>query len=564
MRKLRPHHGKRSWLLGAMLASALFGCAGRRDLHEASLPPLPSPALQQLPALAVEPCPGKERARVHASFTLALPGTVAPEHAPLPLTEAERHVFGNCYEPLVRITCDGDLEPALAKDWRAYDGARTWVFRLRDDARFWDGTPLGAVHVIEAWRRAEALCRLHAEPSPFIRFDPRGVALEVRGPRELAVHLAAPGGDLPWLLAHPALAVTGDLGPDGWLTGSGPFQPAPPAGEADWILVPVASHPAAASAPPVALLLGDRRDPREHLDLGADAVLTKQRAVVEYYTGLGRHRVEPLPWDRTYYLVTPSEETGADALDRRRWATGWDRLELAREVVTEAAEPAAFFGLEPQLAPCPVLPPPVQVLAPPSLGDHGVLASRDTDLILWPQSDPEAGRLAERLAALAARPLRPGPDRPGLGPLTPPVPPQPGVAPEAVAVPAADLAAHIQAARAGAFILPWPQRWPLPCDDLARMLSLADWLLAAGLSPGPDIRAVPPGATAARPVEDSEPPQALAVARRLERSQAVQPLLRTRAYLIRSPGLAGLQCSYDGTLRFWTAGWLVEPPPQHK
>lgn len=553
-------------LLVAAMALGGGGCGGRAPAPAATSPDASPrdpaspylPSLPPLPPLSDAPCPGGgPSARGTAGFTLAVPGTVDPAGAPLPATEAERHVFAACYETLVRIGCDGRLEPWLAERWDAFDGGRRWVFHLRPDARFWDGTPLGAVHVVEAWRRAETLCRQRGEPSPFVRFDPRGSALQVVAARSLAIRLEAPADELPWLLAHPALAITGDPDGRGWLAGSGPLQPLPGPGAA-LALVPASSHPRAPSWPQIELLLGDDlADPRDLLDRGAHALVTRQQDVVAYFRGLPRARVEPLPWDRTYYLVVPTEAAGHAVEDRRRWASGWEPLELAREVVQQVAAPTGFFPLEPRLNPCPVLPPPVPVLERPSLAGRGVVASRDADLIVWPANDPDAGRLAGRLAAVAARPLRPGTETVARGPLTPPPPPLPGTAPEAVAVPAAELVSHVQAARAGALVVPWPQRWALPCDDVARLLSLADWLVAAALEPGPDIRGVPPGATAARPLDDAEPAPALAAARRLERLQAVQPLLRTRATLVRVPELDGLTCDHDGTLRLWTASLRI-------
>lgn len=556
----------RAFVAGSLLVALLLaaGCGSRSAVQDQDWLEQPHrPARFQLPRLTDAACPGQEKPRSQASFTLALPGLVDPQRAPLPQTEAERHVFGNCYETLVRIDCDGRLEPGLASTWQAHDGGRTWVFQLRDSARFWDGTPLGAVHVVESWRRAEELCHERAEPSPFLRFDPRGASLEFLGARELAIHLGAPSDQLPWLLAHPALAITGHHDDNGWPVGSGPLQPVPRPEPQRLDLVPVASHPLAPAWPHLELILGDDIDPRDLLDLGADALVTRQVDVVDYYSFRQGARLESLPWDLTYYLVTPTEDAGADEADRRRWTSGWEPLELAREVAAQTAEPAPFFSLDPLFAPCPVLPPAVPVLDQVSLRGLPVVASRDRDLVLWPRSDPDAGRLAERLAALAARPLRPAPERPGTGPLTPPPPPQPGVAPEAVAVPAEDLAAHVQAAHAGAIVLPWPHRWPLPCDELARLLSLADWLVEAGLTPGPDIRAVPPGATPARPIDDHEPPQALAIARRIERVQAVQPLLRTRAHLVRVPGIVGLSSSHTGVLHLWAGGWRDDPLDNH-
>lgn len=548
-------------LAAATLFVCLFGgCGGHRaDRAAGWRERLHTAPHLRLPSLTETICPGSELPGSAARFTLALPGAVNPQHAPLPRTEAERHIFGSCYETLVRIDCEGRLEAGLARTWQAHDAGRTWVFQLREDARFWDGSPLGAVHVIASWRQAEQWCRLAGEPSPFLRFQPGGRGLEPLGPREVAIHLHTPDEFFPWLLAHPALSVAGAVDDLGWPAGSGPLQPLGPPADGYLELAAVPHHPDAPVWSRLGIMLTDTIDERDALDLGADVLVTRYRDVAAYFAARPALQTEYLPWDRSYYLVVPTEETGASPRDRRRWTSGWDAVELAREVSPQIAEPAEFFPLEPMHRPCPVLPPLVPVRDIPSLTGRSVLASRDTDVIIWPASDPVAGRLADRLAALAARPLGPGPSRPGTGPLTRPPAPQPGVAPEVLAVPEAELPDHIQAASSGAVVLPWPHRWALPCDELGRMLSLADWLVAAGLEPGPAVRAVPPGATPARPIDDHEPPFAMAVARRLERNQAVMPMLRTRAALVRKPALVGLRCDHAGSLRLWTGGWRDDP-----
>jgi hypothetical protein len=543
-------------LLLCVLAAGLLGCAGTAGDPAAWRTRPHDPGPLDLPARAVDPgCPRTPAPGDAAPWTLALPGAVDPVDAPLPVTEAERHVFRALYETLLRVDCAGQLQPALAESWQAYDDGRFWVLRLRAGAVFWDGTPVTPAAIMAAWRRAELLCRLRGEASPFLLFEP-GEALSELGPRELGIRLATPSDTLPLSLTHPALAITGGAGPHGWPLGSGPCRPASAPGQGRLALLPWSEHPAAPPWSRLDLLLDDPRDPRELLDVGADALVTRRRSVSDYYAGRRGTAQRALPWDRWYYLVTPTEETGADPRDRRRWTSGWDRRELAREVSAQDAEPADFFAFEPHGGACAVLPPPVPQLPPaPALDAQRVRTARDADLVVWPDDDPDAGRLAERLAVLAARPLRPGPDRPSRGPLTPPTPPGPGDAPEAAAVPARDLTAHVQSARAGAVLLPWQRRLPTPCDELARLLSLARWLQDAGLRSGASTEIVPPGARAADPMDTAAPTQTLAVARRLENSNTVQPLIRSRAHLIHHPDLVGLRWDHDGALLLWTGGW---------
>ena len=144
-------------LIFLVVAVGCIGCGGP-DADPNAWRDLPhDPGSLDLPA---SDCPRAWRAATNASWRLALPGGLDPDHAPLPATEAERHVFRNLYETLVRVDCSGRVEPGLASAWEAYDGGRYWVFQIRDGAMFWDGTPVDPTAVMLSWRLAVSTCRL--------------------------------------------------------------------------------------------------------------------------------------------------------------------------------------------------------------------------------------------------------------------------------------------------------------------------------------------------------------------------------------------------------------------
>jgi len=487
------------------------------------------PGSLDLPEAAAVVCPPAGQAKGSASIRLALPGAVEPSRAPLPATEAERHVFGSVYETLVRVDCQGRLQPALAESWTVGNGGRTWTFRLRRDARFWTGEPVTAERVAQSWRRAEALCRLRGEPSPLLDIGEFGAV----GPREFSVNLPVDSAGLPLRLAHAALAVVGPSDGRGWLAGSGPCRPdGHGQGQGQGlVLSPVDGHPQQPRWESLELVAAD--DPRDALDTGAHALVTRSRTVRDYYAGRRTWTLLDLPWDRWYYLVTPEPN--------RRWDSGWDRRELAGEVgdqVATAAEFGAYQTLDNDLR---GLWPSVANLSAPSLAGE--------DLVIWPDSDPEAGQIADRLATLAARPLRSDNTNVGRGTLAPPPTPW---HPAAQVVAATDLTAHLQEAQIGAVVLPWPRRCPRPGDELTRLLSLARWLQDAAQSRETDDGAVPPGARPAR-FQDAAPPTAVQAAmRRLERAKVVQPLVQSRAVLATDPTVRGWSWDLLGTLQLWT------------
>lgn len=61
-------------------------------------------------------------------------------------------VVSNLCDSLLRLNPDYSNSPGLARSWDQPD-ARTLVLRLRDDVRFWDGTPLTSADVVYSLKR---------------------------------------------------------------------------------------------------------------------------------------------------------------------------------------------------------------------------------------------------------------------------------------------------------------------------------------------------------------------------------------------------------------------------
>lgn len=64
------------------------------------------------------------------------------------VTPADRDLVSLVYSGLVALGPDQTVVPALAESWTVEDEARTWTFRLRDDARWHDGEPVTARDVV--------------------------------------------------------------------------------------------------------------------------------------------------------------------------------------------------------------------------------------------------------------------------------------------------------------------------------------------------------------------------------------------------------------------------------
>lgn len=123
-------------------------------------------------------------------------------------------------------------QPSAAAEWESSPDLRTWTFRLREDGRWHDGTPVVASDFVRAF---EALSPALPEPvfnawllEPLVHNDGE-LDLRTRGDLTLVVTLPEPMGDLPALLSHPALAPRQPGGFDSEQpVGNGPFRLAEP------------------------------------------------------------------------------------------------------------------------------------------------------------------------------------------------------------------------------------------------------------------------------------------------------------------------------------------------
>jgi hypothetical protein len=305
---------------------------------------------------------------VRDTITVALSDPIDPGHAPVPRTEAERWLFAQLYETLIRVDCRGRPLPGLARSWESAAGSR-WTFTLRDDARFWDGAPVTARDVVGAWRgRDSTLAR----------------SVTIIGDRVFSV--AAPDEALQ-PFAEPALAVTKPA-PGGWPIGTG----------AHWVTGGDTGAPDELWARPVpgaslpALRLIMVLTPagvRDALDAGADIVLTGDGAALEYAGTSPAYLDIPLEWTRTYVLLAAAQRTPG---------VGDIRLESLRQALHLDVRPAELDGGErpwfTDLAACPS-PPPLTKGADRRRGDWIARPH-----VVYDRTDGSAADLAARLIGL--------------------------------------------------------------------------------------------------------------------------------------------------------------------
>src|SRR5690606_3857647 len=128
---------------------------------------------------------------------------------------------------LVRVACDGSIEPGLAAEWWSEADGAEWTFVLRADARDWTGAPVTSRDVAESLLAAErswleaggtaGAARARAAPLPLIA----GVTLPDERTLRVELQKAVPARTF----ARPELAVRTSTSYGAWPAGTGVLRP---------------------------------------------------------------------------------------------------------------------------------------------------------------------------------------------------------------------------------------------------------------------------------------------------------------------------------------------------
>jgi len=429
-------------------------------------------------------------ARPGGVFTFVVTDPVAPTHAPVPENQSERLVFAQLYETLVNVACDGTIAPGLATSWSCTEDSTSWQFTLREDARFWDGTRVTAADVQRAWTQNQQRHARHQAGSPWNWITPADRTITAVDANHLTVRLPEPQAQFPWLLAHPAAAVSVSRAGWTWPVGSGParLRASDPAPMPDLRCLPNRHHPALPIWKSITFQVVPGGDPRDLVTGPVDLLLAGGTETAAFFRQVPGFRALPLPWSRLYLLVCPPRlnRDGPGA-----WANATQNLRVSRDMGTIAARPwphvvfPAGGGEN-----CPQLNGPIaQPVGSPL--DPILLRNRlDERTIAYLGTDPGSAELAARLSHLA-------------GPET-----------RVAACTAADLALALQDQLAGACVLTQDQIFPTSCLQWAAFIGRAAWLQKAALVAPDDV---------------------------------VLPLALSHRWLIVRGELAGLRLDFDGT-----------------
>lgn len=345
-----------------------------------STPPTPEPPVLPPATTGIGPDGGSVDCALIAEAgapmtTVALNDRIDSSNAPHPSNESEQLLFRQLYETLVRVDCHGRVGPGLAAFWRLDANGRTWIVTLRENARFADGTVVTAADVRASWTRD----RIGHELRPHVSGLVQSVA--PIDDQVLAVTLRNQRVDMPVALAHPDLAIAKPVADSPWPLGTRsrritPDSPARVAGAAAVITV------ARDDLSTIRFVVAPG-DPRDLLDDGADLLLARDPATLEYAATLPQFQSVPLAWQRIHVLLTPGRSRSSPSLSEDA------RQALADDAVRGEARGARGPFWWQMLPDCEV--------TRSSAGAQSSPASR----IVYDASDAAARDLAERFVGVA-------------------------------------------------------------------------------------------------------------------------------------------------------------------
>src|SRR4051812_28344929 len=100
--------------------------------------------------LLAAPQPGRAQ---RSDLVVGLTSDVPTLDGSLDLSPIGFNVRLNIYDQLTEMQRDGSVGPRLASSWEHSPDAKVWTFKIRDDAKFHDGTSVTADDVVWTFRK---------------------------------------------------------------------------------------------------------------------------------------------------------------------------------------------------------------------------------------------------------------------------------------------------------------------------------------------------------------------------------------------------------------------------
>jgi hypothetical protein len=317
--------------------------------------------------------------------TVGLADAVDLSHAPQPWNDSERLFFRQLYETLVRVDCEGLVQPALAASWRLEADGRTWIVTLRDMARFSDGSPVTATDVLAGWSTSAG--GLRPQVGRLVE------SIAAVDERTLAIAVHEPNGPFPRALADASLAIVRRQPGVRWPLGTRPVRivdESPLANGRSSVTIaglPVSPSPEATASWSIRFVMAPARDRRDFLDEGVDLLLARDPVTLGYAATMAQFQSVPLEWRRVHVFLSPWRPAALPL------STAEARQALATDAIRGEARGAEepFWWQAP--SECEIVHPRPRTTPLPATGR-----------IVYEQGDDASRDLAERLVGLARAP----------------------------------------------------------------------------------------------------------------------------------------------------------------
>ncbi|MFO7914640.1 MAG: ABC transporter substrate-binding protein [Candidatus Krumholzibacteriales bacterium] len=397
------------------------------------------------------------------TVTVSLPFPVDGENAPVAINYSERVIFAHLYQPLFAIDCLGKAQPLIAAGWSRSRGGRMWSFRIRRGIRFWDGSELSASDIIGSWNR-----NLSGEIRARAGID----SVRSEGDYVINLYLDHSCGRVPRILAAPDFHVAKSFRISEYPVGTGPYRPVE-AGEGlsgeEMVIKPSGDH----QGPVIRFVYMPGDEVLDRLGERVDVSITSDPSVVSYAREVDNLFSMPLPWSRTYLLISSTRVNALRNGEKVTCLADEIREDLANNAVRAEARGSTPGSWCRNLGGC-------SRLAGITRYQHRFIPGFNSEYsgwrVLYHKSDRTAGELAGRMVALSSgggdgRASSLAGAVPGIG--------KAGIM--AYGVSSDELYSSLAAGRDFAYIIPVSSQPADRCVEALALIGKARWLAGSGV-----------------------------------------------------------------------------------
>lgn len=172
-------------------------------------------------ALTLSGCAGKRQGESTGSqITIGIPQDVEDSLDPHKAVAAgTEEVFFNMFEGLVKPDSDGNLNPAVASDYKVSEDKKTYTFTLREGVKFHDGSRV----TVEDVRYSIERCADTSEGAPLVAAFANIVSINTPDEKTIEIVLAESNADFLAAM-DTAIIPASNATPDTVAIGTGPYK----------------------------------------------------------------------------------------------------------------------------------------------------------------------------------------------------------------------------------------------------------------------------------------------------------------------------------------------------